>query len=397
MEARIFRAAFCLTVFISLPAAVSQAASSRTANFIVEAPTPDLADKIGKAAERYRHDLAVAWTGSAMPNWSRPCPIQAEVAPSLGAGGQTSFVFDRGEVFGWDMKIQGSEERVLDSVLPHEVTHTVFASFFRQGLPRWADEGACTTVEHSSERNKQQVMLVNFLRTDHGIAFDKLFAMKEYPHDVLPLYSEGYSLSRFLIDQWGRKKFMEFLGEGMKNENWPVTVKKYYGFASLQALQDQWLDWVKQGSPALQMKAGEILASDDRAGRSDGNPVFRAQSDDRDTALPNGRLSLASARTESPSPAAQSDGFSADGGRASADGRAANNDLAAAAPNDMKPVSSRSSVYDRHPATATAANNPAANPATADNVPRKPEYVASRNDAAAAADHQVLLEWTRKE
>ena len=44
-----------------------------------------------------------------------------------GAGGATSFVFDRGEVFGWKMNIQGSRERILDSVLPHEVTHTIFA------------------------------------------------------------------------------------------------------------------------------------------------------------------------------------------------------------------------------------------------------------------------------
>ena len=218
-------------------------------------PTPELADRIAKAAEKYRHDLAIEWIGQPMPNWTRPCPIVAQVAPNLGAGGATSFVFDklqgRDEVFGWDMKIQGSEERILDSVLPHEVTHTVFASYFRRPLPRWADEGACTTVEHSSERNKQQVMLVNFLRTNKGIAFDKLFAMKDYPPEVLPLYSEGYSLARFLIDQWGRKKFLEFVGEGMQSENWPATLKKQYGFQNLQSLQDAWLDWVKQGSPTL--------------------------------------------------------------------------------------------------------------------------------------------------
>ena len=61
------------------------------------------------------------------------------------------------------MSIQGSRQRILDSVLPHEVTHTIFASHFRQPLPRWADEGACTTVEHASERAKQEKMLIEFL------------------------------------------------------------------------------------------------------------------------------------------------------------------------------------------------------------------------------------------
>ena len=39
--------------------AVAAAAGHRTANFIVEAPTPALARRIGDAAEQYRHDLAV--------------------------------------------------------------------------------------------------------------------------------------------------------------------------------------------------------------------------------------------------------------------------------------------------------------------------------------------------
>ena len=89
--------------------------------------------------------------------------------------------------------------RILDSVLPHEVTHTIFATHFRRPLPRWADEGACTTVEHHSERQKQQMFLIDFLHTGRGIAFNQMFAMKEYPQDVMPLYSQGYSLARYLV------------------------------------------------------------------------------------------------------------------------------------------------------------------------------------------------------
>ena len=132
----------------------SLGASYRTDNFVVEAPTADMAEQIGRAAEKYRRELAIDWLGKEMPNWAQPCPITAQVADHLGAGGATSFVFEHGEVFGWRMTIQGSLVRILDSVLPHEVTHTVFATHFRQPLPRWADEGACTTVEHSQRTSK---------------------------------------------------------------------------------------------------------------------------------------------------------------------------------------------------------------------------------------------------
>lgn len=229
----------------------SQAAAYQTTNFTVQAPTQRLAREIGEQAEVYRRDLAVEWLGSEMPTWSRKCPIRAQVAPRLGAGGATSFMFNQGEVYGWEMDIQGSRERILDSVLPHEVTHTIFASHFRQPLPRWADEGACTTVEHHSEVGKQERMLIRFLKTGKGIPFSKMFAMKEYPRDVMPLYSQGHSLTTFLIEQRGKKVFLDFLAMGMADENWPAAIRQHYGQGSLRQLQNDWLAWVKQGRPRL--------------------------------------------------------------------------------------------------------------------------------------------------
>src|SRR5689334_16204809 len=165
MEARFFRAAALAAFALSTIATTTLAGNFRSKNFIVSAPTPAMAQQIGQAAEKYRRELAIEWLGKEMPTWGQPCPISAQVSPHLGAGGATSFRFDNGEVYDWEMTIQGSFERILDSVLPHEVTHTVFATHFRRPLPRWADEGACTTVEHASERNKQQRMLVDFLQT----------------------------------------------------------------------------------------------------------------------------------------------------------------------------------------------------------------------------------------
>jgi hypothetical protein len=245
MDARLLRCAVLAAALGSL------GASYRTKNFVVSAPTPEMARQIGDTAEAFRRDLAQDWLGQPMPNWSQPCPITAQVAENLGAGGATSFVFDRGEVFGWRMTIQGSLERILDSVLPHEVTHTIFATHFRQPLPRWADEGACTTVEHTSERSKQQHMLVSFLRTGRGISFSQMFAMKEYPHDVLPLYSQGYSVARWLVQQGGRQKFLAFLADGLQDENWTRATKAHYGYENLAVLQDRWLDWVRKGSPNI--------------------------------------------------------------------------------------------------------------------------------------------------
>jgi hypothetical protein len=287
MDARLARWALLAAVFSSLGAPASLGASYRTPNFVVEAPTAQMAEQIGRAAEKYRRELAIDWLGSEMANWAQPCPITAQVAENLGAGGATSFYFEHGEVFGWRMTIQGSPVRILDSVLPHEITHTVFATHFRQPLPRWADEGACTTVEHSSERAKQQRLLVDFLREGRGIAFRQMFAMKEYPHDVMPLYSQGYSVARYLVAQGGKRKFLDYLSDGMRDENWARATQQHYGIADLGALQNTWLDWVRRGSPVLDTPKPGVglvaVATSPKSGgrtRPEANLIHRGQSPD---------------------------------------------------------------------------------------------------------------------
>ena len=262
-------------------------ASSRTTNFVVTAQTKPLADEICRAAEQFRKDLAIEWLGRELPRWSKPCPIVARVNPELGAGGVTSFMFDRRRPFGWQMSVQGSRERVLDSVIPHEVTHTIFATHFGQPLPRWADEGACTAVEHISERSRHQKFLLRFLTNGQGIAFNRMFAMREYPPNMLPLYSQGYSVARYLIEMGGKQRFVAYIGEGLQTNNWTAATRNHYDVASLGDLQGDWLSWVKQGSPNLTRDGSSSTRLADARGRrpildlTTPEPTGRSPVDDR--------------------------------------------------------------------------------------------------------------------
>ena len=258
MEARLLRAALVVAVVATLEmgqaGSLSHGAgrpyhSVRSQHFIVSAPTPQLAQEVAQAAETYRRDLAIEWLGHELPPWPDICPITVKLDP--GAGGATSFVFQGGGPRQWTMSIQGSRERILDSVLPHEITHTIFATHFGRPLPRWADEGGATTVEHVSEKAKQDNLLVRFLTTERGIAFNRMLAMTQYPDDILPLYAQGYSLARYFIEQGGKRKYVQYIGEGMQTNNWTATTRKYYGFNSLSDLQVTWVNWVRQGSPGL--------------------------------------------------------------------------------------------------------------------------------------------------
>ncbi|MFK7767403.1 MAG: hypothetical protein AB8B55_09300 [Mariniblastus sp.] len=229
-------------------------------NFIVRASDAQLARKVSSEAERFRRELAIEWLGKELPAWDQKCPITVEIGRH--AGGETSFAFmtngtRRGNPTDWRMKIFGPPDRLLDAVLPHEVTHTIFATHFGQPLPRWADEGACTTVEHASERKKNHRMLMDFLSASpsRGIPFNRMFTMRNYPHDILPLYAQGYSLAKFLILQKGKRKFLDYISEGLENETrmqelqaWNAATDDFYGYSDLSELQLAWLGWVRNGS-----------------------------------------------------------------------------------------------------------------------------------------------------
>ena len=239
----------------------------RTQNFVVQADDPELARSVALAAEEYRRDLAVYWLGQPIPPWPAPCPIWVNAGNHLAAQGVTNYAI--GPVRDFTMEVVGTPQRILDSVLPHEVTHTVLATYFGRPLPRWADEGICTTVEHDSERSKHEQKLREFLGTRRGIAMNRLFLLKEYPADVLPMYAQGYSVCQFLIAQAGPREFIAFLQDYMRRPSWTENVRKHYGYDSLAELQAYWLKWVKAGSgpvaafvkksPAALMQANPAL------------------------------------------------------------------------------------------------------------------------------------------
>ena len=248
MEAgtRLFYSLIASTLLAIVSVGNAQAANFRTQNFIVQAPTPQLANAVGVAAEKYRRELAHHWIGTELRPWPTPCPIRVVAGPSLAAQGVTTY--NRAPVRDFQMEVVGTPERILDSVLPHEVTHTILASHFGRPLPRWADEGICTTVEHAAERNKHEAKLREFLKSRRGIAMNQLFLLTEYPNDVLPMYAQGYSVCRFLIDQKGPRTFIQFLHDYMQHPSWTANVKKHYDYDSLAELQKYWLAWVADGS-----------------------------------------------------------------------------------------------------------------------------------------------------
>jgi hypothetical protein len=226
----------------------------RTPNFEVQAPTRRIARRIGEAAERLRKKQARLWLGKELPRWAKRCPIKVTITLQ-GSGGATSFAFDQGKILSQDMRVEGSLDRILASVLPHEIAHTIFAWHFLVPVPRWADEGGAILAEDAVEHARQEKFARKILaNSERAIPLSRLFALKHYPSDVMVLYAQGWSVARFLVERKDRKTFLAFVKEGM-NSDWDKAVRIHYGYANVNKLEAAWLQAVRAARVADRRKA----------------------------------------------------------------------------------------------------------------------------------------------
>lgn len=243
MDASLRSAGRIAALPIMLLALNAQAATHRTPNFKVDAPSAEAARKVADHAETCRRQIALLWLGDELPPWSRPCPIKVKLTGGE-AGGLTSFSFDKGKVTDQDMSVEGQLDRILASALPHEVTHTIFAAYFGGPMPRWADEGACLLSEDDHEIRRHDRIVVQLFERRGELALNKLFRVEQYPKDIWGFYGQGYSVSRFLIEIGGRPRFLKFVRDGMQS-TWDRAARSHYGLADCRELDRAWRSWHK--------------------------------------------------------------------------------------------------------------------------------------------------------
>jgi hypothetical protein len=230
-------------LFVLAGVFASMGAAFRTPNFVVHAPNAQVAQQVGQWAEHYRKEKALQWLGQEMPTWPQPCPLIVRVSME-GPSGATSFNFGQGQVLSQKMEIQGPLDRLLASVLPHEITHTVFAYYFRCPVPRWADEGGSVLSEDDVERERHDKLARHILNQGRQIPLRRLFSLREYPREVMCLYAQGFSMSDYLVKRSDRRTFLQFIAHGMQT-GWDSAVQTYYRHRNVEELEGAWLQYLR--------------------------------------------------------------------------------------------------------------------------------------------------------
>ena len=253
-------------------ATAEPSATVGTPNFVVSAPSADVAKTVALAAEKHRRDVGNRWFGAVPPDLTEKVAVRVSITAG-GSGGATTFTFGEADgkrppgVKSASMEIKGPLDAVLKSVLPHEVTHVVMATHFGRPLPRWADEGIAVLSESDADQFNHEVRARELLNAGRAIRLSTLFRMTEYPRDSVVTFAQGHSVCRFLLDRGatatllaqplptgaairvGRGErepaLVAFLALGMGEnsaESWALAAREVYGFDSLDALEAAWIE-----------------------------------------------------------------------------------------------------------------------------------------------------------
>ena len=137
----------------------------------------------------------------------------------------------------------------FDSVLPHEMTHIIFREFIGEkvNLPLWMDEGVACSQEKSTLNERLKVAR-NLISQSIYIDLNKLTEIKGTTL-VVPqvFYAEAASSAVFLLDKYGKDKFLEFSRALRDGVNWREALNNTYGFRDLHDMEAKWKEFFTGG------------------------------------------------------------------------------------------------------------------------------------------------------
>lgn len=217
-----------------------------------------LAERVGRAAERARRRQLLLWTGGEVEPWSPRCDIYLYPTMQLlvqmsggeakaGSAAAAPSRLQRGRMRERRMNLAGDDPFLLESTLPHEVSHVILAELLgERPVPLWANEGLAVLMESKRTRWRYEAALAEKLATGEPFTVVAILTMERYPDPEYRTlyYAQALSLTRFLLDRGGRERLLAFLREaGPRTVG--AALRRHYDIGLLD-LQQRWLAFARR-------------------------------------------------------------------------------------------------------------------------------------------------------
>ena len=246
---RIAIALVCLSLFCSgLEAQDEQWNVKKSKHFIIyyQEESRQYLSKIASRAEHYYKSITGYlglrrfdfWT------WEKRCKIYLYPDREKYLADSRRALWSRGSVHVIRKEIltYTEEEEFLDYVLPHELGHIVFREVvgFDKQLPLWIDEGVALLQE--KDREKYLEFARTLVKKGTYLSLAELSRIRGYKNmDPTIFYSQSASMIEFLLERFGRKRFVSFCRELRDGEEWQEALLETYKFDNLEELEEAWV------------------------------------------------------------------------------------------------------------------------------------------------------------
>jgi hypothetical protein len=226
-----------------------------------------MAEQVAEAAEAARAAQLKRW-GDALGGlpWSPRCEVvlfptakdfTRETGQPPDSPGFSTMRMMEGRIIFRRVHLRADYPNTLRAVVPHEVTHVVLADLFpNKQIPRWADEGIAVLAEPPAEQDLRVGELDAPLKAGRLYRLSELTGMEEIDNRRIGLFfAQSVSLTRYLVDQGGPARFIEFVRETQRT-GFDPALKRVYKIADGAELQARWLTFAKAGSkPSAELTA----------------------------------------------------------------------------------------------------------------------------------------------
>jgi len=136
---------------------------------------------------------------------------------------------------------------LLDNVLAHELAHIIFremVGFNNPAVTLWLEEGVATFQERRTKNQLVKSFLSGKIRNNTFMSLNQLnvfdLTSTKDPQLVELFYLQAYSLLWYLIEEFGKDKFVLFCQHLRDNQNLTKAFRMAYSFDSLLELEAAW-------------------------------------------------------------------------------------------------------------------------------------------------------------
>ncbi|MDD5432192.1 MAG: peptidase MA family metallohydrolase [Candidatus Omnitrophica bacterium] len=138
-----------------------------------------------------------------------------------------------------------------ETVLPHEMGHIIFREFVgfdNYAIPIWLDEGVASHQQKekfsmADRVTKEAIENNSFMDLRELTGFNPQLSREN--NKIGTFYLEAFSVVSFLINEFGRDKFVLFCQNLRDKKNFNIALSSSYPFEDIKQLNEAWVKYLR--------------------------------------------------------------------------------------------------------------------------------------------------------